>query len=841
MAVLGRGVRPGGGDLPAVPHRGNMRLAGRGWRAARGAWSTRTPWRPCPGRSAMTGGEVASARLTVRGVVQGVGMRPFVYRIAHRHDVTGWVMNSNRGVIIEVEGRGCCVDAFCQAVAAEAPPLARIDGVDREDIPERGLSGFGIRRSEDSENGTTLICPDVAVCEDCLSEFMDPDDRRHNYPFINCTNCGPRYSIIRQTPYDRPSTSMATFTMCEPCRAEYDDPLDRRFHAQPNACPDCGPALRLVSPARPGEELAEIVLGRRYLSMPPDVAEAVRSDPAAATRWLLKAGAIVGVRSLGGFHLAVDARADDSLRALREKKGRPAKPLALMCASLDVARELVRISDIEAETLQSLRRPIVLLEKREEPGIPISGRIAPDNAYLGIMLPSAPLHHLLFDDDIRTLVMTSANASGEPISATVEEASGSLGNITRTFLDHDREILNRCDDSIVYVESSHVMLARRSRGYAPYPIDVGAENGHVLAAGTELKNSFTVLRDGRAFVSPHIGDLENAETLAFYEETVDKFLEWFRVVPEVVAHDLHPDYLATRFARRFAEERGVPLCGVQHHHAHIAAVACENGVREPVIGLSLDGTGYGDDGAIWGCEFLVSDLAGFERVGHLAYVSLPGGDAAIRHPYRVALSHMRAAGVDGLERIAGMLFPSVPEEERGLVIQQLEGRLNCVDTSSAGRLFDAVSAMLGVCDSVSYEAQAAIELESAVDRAEEGSYPYEIREEDGLVADPGPALRAILDDLSRGASRGLIAGRFHNTVAELCLDVVDRVSSATGIRTVALAGGVFQNRLLLRRLVRVLRNRGLEVLLPAEVPVNDGGVSLGQAVVANERRLRGEL
>lgn len=784
---------------------------------------------------------MAAVRLTVRGVVQGVGMRPFVYRMAHRHDVAGWVLNSSRGVVIEIEGRGCCVDAFCESIRAKAPPLARIESVERTDIPERGLSGFGIRKSEDDPDGTTLICPDVAICGECLAEFEDPANRRYGYSFINCTNCGPRYSIIQGTPYDRPRTSMRSFPMCERCRREYDDPLDRRFHAQPNACPECGPSLRLVTPRDPLERLTELVQGRSYARMPAEVAAEVRRNPAAAARWMLKRGALLGVRSLGGFHLAANAEDDVSLRALREKKRRPAKPFALMCRSLDVARDLASVSTEEAEALTSPWSPIVLLRKRRDPARAMSGLVAPRNAYLGIMLPSAPLHHHLFDDELTVLVMTSANASGEPIAATVDEARERLNGITRTFLDHDREVLNRSDDSIVYVESGRAMMSRRSRGYAPYPIDLRCETADVLACGTELKNTFAMLRGGRAYVGPHMGDLENRETLDFYEETVSKFETWFGVEPAVVAHDLHPDYLATRFAKRFAAERGLPLVGVQHHHAHVASAAIENGERGPVIGLSLDGTGYGTDGAIWGCEFLVSDLAGFERAGHLGYVPLPGGDAAIRHPYRVAMAHLHAAGMGAPVELHPELFAGVPPDELALVTQQVEKGINSVDTSSAGRLFDAVAALLGIRREVTYEAQAAIELESVADASVERRYRYEIDENDGLVVDPGPIVRAVFEDARAGVEPAEIAGAFHNTVVSFCRDVAFRLSDERGIRSVALSGGVFQNRLLLRKLVDALERDGLRVLLPREVPANDGGVSLGQAAVANERYLRGEL
>lgn len=587
--------------------------------------------------------------------------------------------------------------------------------------------------------------------------------------------------------------------------------------------------------------MSELILGRDYARMPRALAAGAASDPMAAARWLLRRGAIIGIRGLGGFHIAANAEDDRAVRALREKKNRPAKPFAVMCRSIEVARDLVEVGALEAEILASPWSPIALLRKSGEPARRISEHVAPGNAYIGVMLPYAPLHHLLFDEGLAALVMTSANPSGEPLVATVDDALTRLPEITRTFVDHDRDVVNRNDDSVVYVEAGRPMMSRRSRGYAPYPIDLRIETGRVLACGTELKNTFTMLRDGWAFVSPHIGDLENRATLEFYEDTVAKFLRWFRAKPDAVACDLHPDYLATRFAKRYAGEHGVPLVGVQHHHAHIASVAVENGVNSQVVGLALDGTGYGLDGAIWGCEFLLGDLAGFERVGHLRYVPLPGGDAAIRHPYRVAISHMRAAGVDRLADRAAELFEDVPGDEFDLVIQQTDKGLNAVDTSSAGRLFDAVSAILGICHEVSYEAQAAIELESVADESVERRYPYAIEDEGMLVVDPGPIVRSVLEDAAAGVPPCEISGAFHNTVVEFCRDVASRLARTRGIKTVALSGGVFQNRLLLRRLFAALESEGLTVLLPKEVPTNDGGVSLGQAVVANERRRRGEL
>ncbi len=781
-----------------------------------------------------------ATRLIIRGVVQGVGMRPFVYRLARRHGVKGWVVNSSRGVIIEAEAALADVEAFVRALEEETPPLARIERIEREEVSPQGFGDFEIRGSRAEDEESTLICPDVAICGDCVHEFRDPADRRHRYPFINCTNCGPRYSIIEGTPYDRPKTSMKSFAMCERCQHEYDDPLDRRFHAQPNACPECGPRLSLVTPLDPRSYCAELVLGRSYVRMPAEIVSAIDADPAAAVRWLLKEGGIVGVRGLGGFHIAAAAELPATVRALREKKNRPAKPFAIMCRDLDVVREIAQVNPLEEEALTSPWSPIVLLRKRPDPARELPAIIAPRNAYLGVVLPYAPVHHLLFDDDLEIFIMTSANAAGEPIVADVDEARTRLTGITRTFLDHDRDIVNRNDDSIVFVEADRVAMSRRSRGYAPYPIELGIETREVLACGTELKGSFTLLRDGWAFVSPHVGDLENQATLEFYEEMIEKFMDWFRVEPSVVAYDLHPDYLATRYAKSFGErhDADVWLVGVQHHHAHVASVAIENGVSDPVIGLALDGTGYGTDGAIWGCEFLVSDLTDFERAGHLKYVPLPGGDAAIRHPYRVALSHLHAAGEEDLLGIGRELFAEIPEDELDLVVQQIEKGVNSIDTSSAGRLFDAVSSIAGVCHEISYEAQAAIELESRVRGNPTRTYPYEIAQDDGrIIVDPSATIRAVVSDVRRGVSRAEISAAFHGTVVQFCREVAGRLAEERGIERVALSGGVFQNRSLLTWLVAALEADGLTVLLHKEVPTNDGGVSLGQAAIANARAL----
>ena len=779
---------------------------------------------------------MSAVRYTVRGVVQGVGFRPFVYRLARRLGLSGRVVNSDEGVFIDVAGPQEALETFERSLRDEVPPLARIDSLERDGSSFEG-DDFVIAASERTGEAVTLICPDVATCADCAAEFDDPSDRRHRYPFINCTNCGPRYSIIEETPYDRPATSMSVFQMCDDCRAEYEDPSNRRFHAQPNACPVCGPGLTLVVPSPDGGP-AELLTGRRYVRLPEGF-EAL--GPADAARRLLRLGAIVGVKGLGGFHLAANALDAETVRALREKKDRPSKPFALMCRSLDAARAVAETTPEEEALLESPWAPIVLLRKRPAPDVRLPEGIAPHNAYVGVMLPYTPLHRLLFEDGLEHLIMTSANPPGEPIVADLDEARERLEGVTRTFLDHDRGIVNRNDDSVAFIEAGRVMLGRRSRGYAPYPIDVPWPTADVFAAGTELKATFTFLTGGRAYVSPHLGDLDNSATLQLYEETVSRFRRWFRVEPEAIAHDLHPDYLATRFAEELSEREGPPLTGVQHHHAHTAAVMAENGIEGRVLGLALDGTGFGTDGTIWGCEFLDCGLSEFDRAGHLGTVALPGGDTAIRHPYRVALAHLHAAGVEDLDAVARELFPMVPEGERDLVVQQTGKSVGAVPTSSAGRLFDAVSAIAGVCHEISYEAQAAIELESLVGKRLERTYPVELREDAGLVVDPGPIVRGALEDRRAGVEPEEIAAVFHATVVAFCAEAAERLAGARGLDAVALSGGVFQNRFLLREVIAALEKKGLRPLVHRDVPTNDGGVSLGQAIVASDRARTGRL
>ncbi len=757
-------------------------------------------------------------KISVRGVVQGVGFRPFVYRLAHDHRLTGWVLNHSGGVEIEVEGAAEALDAFLHDLTAEAPPLARIVAVEATDAPPQGYTAFEIRHSVAEEGRYQLISPDIATCADCLRELLDPTDRRYRYPFTNCTNCGPRFTIIRDIPYDRPLTTMAPFPMCPDCQREYDDPLDRRFHAQPNACPVCGPHVWLEGADENGEDV---------------IAQAAE---------MLLAGKILAIKGLGGFHLACDATNAEAVQTLRRRKGRPAKPLAVMMATLDDVRRYCHVSAAEAELLDSQQSPIVLLRRREQADAPrpIVPAVAPGNLYLGVMLPYTPLHHILLRDVGRPLVMTSGNLSEEPIARSNDEARRRLSSLADVFLLHNREIYSRCDDSVVYVvpgdqpSALNVRFIRRSRGYAPFPVRLPFRVGQILAVGAELKNTFCLTRDDFAFLSQHIGDMENLETLEHFEQSVARFKHLFRIEPEIVAHDLHPDYFATKWAKEQAGNSRFTIIPIQHHHAHIAACLADNGWTSddgPVIGIAWDGTGLGLDGHIWGGEWLVGDYDGFERVAHLEYLPLPGGDTAVRNPWRLAVGYLHALG----DEIPPL--PGVNEQQIRIVRQQVERGLNTPRTSAVGRLFDAVAALIGLRQQVSYEAQAAIELEMiATRRTEEMGWeelpPYPFSVEEGIVR-LGPLLTAIRDDVAAGVEQGEIARRFHYTMSEILVAVCRGIVAGGGPRTVALSGGVFQNRLLCSLAVPALEKAGFRVLLHHQVPCNDGGLSLGQAVLAH--------
>ena len=746
-------------------------------------------------------------RIEVSGVVQGVGFRPFVYRVATEAGLDGIVGNDASKVFIEVTGPPAALDAFASRLSVEAPPLARVDAIRRSVIASGRRAGFRIVDSTDSDGARTLIPPDTATCDDCRREFDDPADRRHRHPFITCTNCGPRFTIITGLPYDRPTTTMADFDMCAQCADEYADPADRRYHAQPIACHDCGPTLRLAT--------ATDAVG-------------TTTAPAANAASLLRAGSTVAIKGLGGFHLACDATSDVAVSRLRERKHRPDKPFAVMVPDIGSARRLAHVSAAEAAQLQSPARPVVLLRARANE---LSELVAPDNPLVGLMLPSTPVHELLFTHGLPPLVMTSANLSGEPLAYRDDDSITRLSGLCDATLTHDRAIHVPCDDSVVRIAGDVLLPIRRARGFAPLPVPIGGARRSVLAVGGELKNAFCLASTEHAWMSQHIGDMENLETLDAFERSVGQFTELYDVQPDVVAVDAHPGYSTSRWARR---HHGARVVEVQHHHAHVAAVMAEHECDpdEPIIGIAFDGTGYGSDGAIWGGEVMVANAHGFERTGHLLSVQLPGGDAAIRHPNRVALSHLDVAGVEWADDI-----PAVREmtrTERALLRRQLDRDVACVPTTSMGRLFDAVASLLGLRHEVSYEAQAAIDLESAAERCIAAIEPYEFGIVDGVI-DQRPVISAIANDVRSGVAVESVARAFHDAVADAVVETASALRSTRGIEIVALTGGVFQNALLTRLCVSRLEAKGLVCLTHHLVPPNDGGLALGQAFVAAHR------
>jgi hydrogenase maturation protein HypF len=748
----------------------------------------------------------------VEGTVQGVGFRPFVYSLATSLGLGGLVGNDADGVFAEVEGPPAAVRRFLARLRSDAPPLARIERVATRDLPPDGGAEFSIVSSEASGPRRALVSPDTATCADCLRELADPADRRFGYPFINCTNCGPRFTIVRDVPYDRPLTTMASFAMCELCAAEYHDPGDRRFHAQPVCCPDCGPRLVLTGPdgaVRPG-------------------------DPLACAAALLAAGQVVAVKGLGGYHLACDATSETAAAALRARKHREDKPFAVMVPELAAARLLCEVDQAAEGLLTGGSRPIVLLPQR--PGAGLARAVAPGNRRLGLMLPYTPLHHLLLAAVARPLILTSGNVSDEPIVYRDEEALARLAGIADAFLSHDRAIYIRTDDSVAATVRGRGALLRRSRGYVPEPVPVPVRFPRpVLACGAELKNTFCLGRGRHAFLSHHIGDLENAETLRSFTEGITHFQRLFDVTPEVVAYDLHPEYLSTKYALDLADSglADAELTGVQHHHAHIASCLADNGEEGPVIGVAFDGTGYGTDGTIWGGEFLIAGLASFERAGHLAPVPMPGGAAAIRQPWRMAAAYLDAAYPDGPP--AGLAVARRNSGRWASVLSLARSGVSAPVTSSAGRLFDAAAALLGIRDVINYEGQAAIELEQAAEPAERSAYRAGITRGAVLQAAGTDLIRAACDDLAAGEPRAVIAARFHHGVAALIADCCLVLRERCGLSTVALSGGVFQNVLLLNAAADRLEAAGFRVLTHARVPCNDGGISLGQAVVAAAR------
>ena len=772
--------------------------------------------------------------ILVKGVVQGVGFRPFVYNLAKSLQLTGYVNNSSKGVSIEIEGDNG--EAFVDRLTGEAPPLSQVMSVDVTPMPYHGYSDFQIMESED-EGSFTLVSADVSICKDCFREMLDQSDRRYLYPFINCTNCGPRYTITKSVPYDRPNTTMSVFQMCPDCKKEYYNPEDRRFHAQPNACPVCGPQvqLKVENETLPLEE-----------------------NPIKETIRLLKEGNILAIKGLGGFHIGCDAMNKEAVRKLRAKKRRSNKPFALMSPDIETIRKFCEVSQDEEALLTSNKRPIVLLKKK--PNL-LPEEVAPNNPCIGFMLPYTPLHYLLFyypippspplnkggigGGNFDALVMTSGNISEEPIVIDNEEAVSKLSDIADAFLVHNRDIFMRVDDSVTRVigknsiinsnkSGSSVFFIRRSRGYVPDPVLLHDDGPEVLGCGADLKNIFTLTKGSFAIPSQHIGDMENYETLMFFEESLRNLKDVYRVKPEALAYDLHPMYLSTEWALR---QEGIKKVGLQHHYAHVASVMAEKGIKDEVIGISFDGTGYGIDGKLWGGEFLIAGIKGFKRAGHFRYIPLPGGEVAVKEPWRIAASYIKdAAGDDAMTCLKAIGFLDKYGYDRMLdILKIMDKRQFSPLSSGAGRLFDGISAMIGVCDKNTFEGEAAIALEAATRPDVIEDYPVDLKFKETMEIDFSHTVLRIMEDLARGEEKGFIASKFHNTVVAVIMRVAEKLSSLHSIKDVVLCGGVFQNMYLLEKAFDVLQSGGLKVHIHEKVPTNDAGISLGQAYIIRER------
>jgi hydrogenase maturation protein HypF len=748
------------------------------------------------------------AQIIVRGIVQGVGFRPFVFSRASGRSLNGRVLNNSTGVLIDLEGDPSDIDHFVHELESNPPPLSSIESIERlEQLVPLDYRDFQILESDSEGQKLVSISADVATCDDCLNELFDKGNRRYRYPFINCTNCGPRFTIIENVPYDRANTTMRDFQMCDACRAEYENPLDRRFHAEPTACELCGPRLHLLDAQ--GKEIV--------------------GDAVTAAIDLLSRGEILAIKGIGGFHLACDALSEDAVARLRGRKFREDKPFALMARSVAAIQPYCNMSGHEIELLKSPSRPIVLLERKKDNSIP--NAVAPGVKTLGFMLPYAPLHYLLLESSDRPLVMTSGNISDEPICFRDDEAGERLQGIAGYFLIHDRPIHIRTDDSVVRSFNDREMVLRRSRGYAPAPIRTAFEfERSLLACGAELKNTFCLARGHNAFVSHHIGDLENLETLRSFTEGIEHYQRLFDVDPEVVAYDLHPEYLSTKFALALD---GVPTkIAVQHHHAHVASCMADNLIDGEVIGVAFDGLGFGLDGKLWGGEFFVADFCDAERVAHLANVPLAGGAKAIKEPWRLAATYLQRTFGDEFTELKLPFVGRLDHNRWSTLKSMIEAGVNCPETSSMGRLFDAVSGLLNLRSSVNYEGQAAIELEGIADPLATELYEFRIEGEE-IFAEP--VIQRAVEDLLQGAPAGQISARFHLSVARLILNVAQRVREEQHLNRVVVSGGVFQNMWLLDRVTQLLRKNHFEIFSHSRVPTNDGGISLGQAAVANAR------
>ncbi len=777
-------------------------------------------------------------RIHITGIVQGVGFRPFVFNLAVQKGLTGWVCNTSAGVDIEVSGEPGNIDLFVTSLKSEAPPLSRIDSLDVHQVPYQAYDSFEIIKSKAVVDAFQPISPDIGICPDCLRELFDPADRRYRYPFINCTNCGPRLTIIDDIPYDRPNTTMRDFSMCPACLAEYSDPTNRRFHAQPIACPECGPHVWLETP-RLARSSGQKILASRDAAI-------------LAVQKLLLKGKVVAIKGLGGFHLACDATNSHAVAELRRRKLRVDKPFALMLPDMSAIEEHCLLSEADRQLLESHARPIVIVERKSSSSISVA--VAPRQNTVGVMLPYTPMHYLLFappasakpgsrkarDFRIPPLVMTSANISEEPIAIDNDEAQERLAGLADAFLMHDRPIRTRCDDSVMRTFRGVTLPIRRSRGYAPFPVYLTGDAPQVLATGGELKNTFCFVHGRYAFLSHHIGDMENVETYQSFQEGIEHYAALFKITPDAIAYDLHPNYLASRYAIERSGSQGLPSFGVQHHHAHIASCMAEHSLPsdQPVIGVAFDGTGYGEDGAIWGGEFLLANYKGYKRVCHLSYIPLPGGDAAIRKPARVALAYLWANKLDWEPEYAPVA--ALCAEELSVLKSQLKLEINTPLTSSMGRFFDAAAAISGVCQQVNYEAQAAIEFEALADPQETSAYPFSIEPDDlgeggGTRINTLPVIEGLLSDRNNNVGLPTISARFHNTVSRMVAEVCVQVRKDAEVNKVVLSGGVWQNQTLLKRTYDMLSSLGFTVYTHQQVPTNDGGLALGQAVVAIHR------
>ena len=750
--------------------------------------------------------DYVARKLHVNGIVQGVGFRPYVYQLAKQYGLKGEVANTASGVSIHIEGPPGKVNSFETDLSENSPPLAHIVELTGQNEPLRQFAQFRIVSSRGADQMSTLISPDVCICRDCRQELFDPDNRRYEYAFINCTNCGPRYTIIDDIPYDRPKTSMRHFSMCAACQAEYDDPDNRRFHAQPNACVDCGPHVTLHDNKQKQIEVA---------------------DPIAEAAGLIQQGYVLALKGLGGYHLAVDARNPDAVARLRRRKLREEKPFALMSYDCEQVEKYAVVGPAERKLLTSIQRPIVLLRKKT-PNL-LAEQVSPRNKYFGVMLPYTPLHYVLLTHGFSALVMTSGNLSEEPIAIDNSDAFERLAGIADYFLIHNRDIYLRSDDSIVRHTAETTRFIRRSRGYVPVPVFLKDEMPPILALGAELKNTICVTKGNMAFLSQHVGDLENLSTYEFFQLTIDHLTRILEITPQLIAYDLHPDYLSTRFAQA---QPDITRVQVQHHHAHIVSCMAEHKLDGKVIGLSFDGTGYGTDGTIWGGEILIVAAADFERAGHLETVCMPGGAAAIKEPWRMAVSYLMQAFGSQFQSLDIPVLNAVAEDKLTIVSEMIAKGVNAPLTSSLGRLFDGVAAILGIRNSVNFEGQAAMELEMLAADSTDTVYDFEWAFDDRYRILAAPIIRAVVHDYQKGVSAAHISATFHNTLIRLFVDVCNDIRKARELNRVVLSGGCFQNSTLLTGLIRELHRNRFEVFAHEQVPTNDGGISLGQAVIA---------